>query len=127
MQSGGLNPSGHQSRKRCGINLTKGVAGFGVGLGSGRCVVQIHHSRAVIGYFRPVQRQCSRSGCAESAVVTLTYQYARSAVWLDDLSAERDPHAYDLCQRHGARLSVPHGWRMEDRRSHSDLALAAAG
>ena len=24
---------------------------------------------------------------------------------------ERDPHAYDLCERHAARLSVPLGWR----------------
>jgi len=74
-----------------------------------------------------VQRQCSRSGCAEAAVITLTYQYARSAVWLDDLSAERDPHAYDLCRRHGARLSVPHGWRLEDRRTVEEFVLAAAG
>jgi Protein of unknown function (DUF3499) len=79
------------------------------------------------GIFGDVQRQCSRSGCAEEAVVTLTYQYARSAVWLDDLSAERDPHSYDLCRRHGARLSVPHGWRLEDRRSVIEFAFAAAG
>ena len=74
-----------------------------------------------------MQRQCSRSGCAEEAVITLTYQYARSAVWLDDLSAERDPHAYDLCRRHGSRLSVPHGWRLEDRRTVAEFVLAAAG
>lgn len=77
--------------------------------------------------FLSVQRQCSRSGCADSAVVTLTYQYARSAVWLDELAAERDPHAYDLCQRHGARLSVPHGWRLEDRRHRAELIYAATG
>jgi hypothetical protein len=59
--------------------------------------------------------------------MTLTYQYARSAVWLDDLSAVRDPHAYDLCARHGARLSVPHGWRLDDRRTAGDFAYAAAG
>lgn len=58
-------------------------------------------------------------------MITLTYQYARSAVWLDDLAPERDPHAYDLCRRHGARLSVPHGWRLEDRRTSRELALAA--
>ena len=46
-----------------------------------------------------------------------SYQYARSLVWLDDLSDERDPHSYDLCQRHTARLSVPNGWRLEDRRA----------
>jgi len=63
-----------------------------------------------------VKRLCSRPGCAEGASVTLTYQYARSAAWLDELARERDPHAYDLCQRHAGRLSVPHGWRLEDRR-----------
>ena len=59
--------------------------------------------------------------------MTLTYQYARSAVRLDDLSPERDPHAYDLCRRHGARLSVPHGWRLEDRRSSHEFEYLAAG
>jgi hypothetical protein len=72
-----------------------------------------------------MSRQCSRTGCAEAAVVTLSYQYARSIVWLDDLSEERDPHSYDLCQRHGARLSVPNGWRMEDRRSRRQLVYAS--
>jgi len=73
-----------------------------------------------------MSRQCSRSGCAEAGVVTLSYQYARSIVWLDELSAERDPHSYDLCQRHAARLSVPNGWRLEDRRSRRELVYAAA-
>jgi len=48
--------------------------------------------------------------------VTLTYHYGRSQVWLDHLSNERDPHAYDLCERHAQRLSVPSGWSLEDRR-----------
>ena len=65
------------------------------------------------GLFR---RQCSRPGCAEVASATLTYQYARSLVWLDELTPERDPHGYDLCPRHAARLGVPSGWRLEDRR-----------
>ena len=63
-----------------------------------------------------VNRQCSRPGCAESAVATLTYQYARSVAWLDELSEVRDPHGYDLCERHAERLRVPHGWRLEERR-----------
>lgn len=48
--------------------------------------------------------------------MTLTYRYQRSQVWLDDLHHERDPHAYDLCPRHAARLSVPLGWHLLDRR-----------
>jgi hypothetical protein len=71
-----------------------------------------------------MQRQCSRSGCAEPATATLTYQYGRAQVWLDDLSSEREPHDYDLCVRHTARLSVPNGWRLEDRRSSKVLAFS---
>jgi len=71
-----------------------------------------------------MQRQCSRTGCAEAATVTLTYQYGRAQVWLDDLTDEREPHGYDLCERHSARLSVPNGWRLEDRRR---IGLRPAG
>ncbi|MFZ4809776.1 MAG: DUF3499 family protein [Ilumatobacteraceae bacterium] len=71
-------------------------------------------------------RQCSRTGCAAPAVATLTYQYARSLVWLDALTAERDPHCYDLCDRHAERLSVPNGWQLEDRRQPLRLAEFAA-
>jgi hypothetical protein len=55
----------------------------------------------------------------------LTYQYGRALVWLDDLVAERDPHAYDLCERHARRLSVPNGWRVDDRRSGRLVSLGA--
>jgi hypothetical protein len=50
-------------------------------------------------------------------MVTLSYQYGRAQVWLDDLSVERDPHDYDLCDRHAGRLTVPQGWQMRDRRA----------
>jgi hypothetical protein len=69
-----------------------------------------------VGSFGGVTRQCSRPGCAETAGATLTYVYARQFVWLDDLAHERDPHAYDLCERHAARVRVPNGWRFDDRR-----------
>ncbi len=61
-------------------------------------------------------RQCSRTGCAERADATLTYQYGSSTAWLDALWSVRDPHAYDLCRRHAARVSVPQGWQLRDRR-----------
>lgn len=70
------------------------------------------------------ERQCSRTGCSERAEVTLTYDYARSHVWLDRLSDERDPHAYDMCARHAARLSVPSGWHLDDRRVVHDHLIA---
>jgi len=73
----------------------------------------------------PRVRQCSRTGCCEPATVTLTYQYGRALVWLDELLADRDPHAYDLCDRHAERLSVPNGWRLDDRRPLRLMTIAS--
>jgi hypothetical protein len=66
-------------------------------------------------------RQCTRQGCVHHATVTLTYQYGRSQVWLDDLWAERDPHSYDLCDQHANRLKPPSGWHLEDRRQRTHV------
>jgi hypothetical protein len=63
-----------------------------------------------------MRRHCSKTGCAEPAAATLTYHYAASQVWLDDLTSERDPHVYDLCERHADGLRVPSGWSLHDRR-----------
>lgn len=71
-------------------------------------------------------RQCSRTDCSESATATLTYRYGQSQVWIDELSAERDPHAYDLCNRHADRLTAPQGWMLLDRRA-SDTSTLLAG
>ena len=72
-----------------------------------------------------VTRQCSRTGCSESAAVTLTYQYAHAQVWLDPLHPERDPHSYDLCERHAGRLTAPQGWQVRDRRQPHQPTLIA--
>jgi hypothetical protein len=64
-----------------------------------------------------MRRQCSRPGCAEPASATLSYQYRDAVVWIGDLAPERNPHDYDLCPMHTDRLSVPRGWRLEDRRT----------
>jgi len=61
-------------------------------------------------------RQCTRQGCVHVATVTLSYQYSRSMVWLDELTPEREPHSYDLCDQHADRLTAPYGWHREDRR-----------
>jgi hypothetical protein len=74
--------------------------------------------------FIHMARHCSRSGCANEAELTLSYQYARSLVWLDDLTPEREPHSYDLCDQHARRLKPPSGWRLEDRR-HRTFAEGA--
>ena len=71
------------------------------------------------------RRQCSRPACAEPAAVTLTYEYGRSQVWIDELTAERDPHGYDLCAAHAGRLSVPLGWHLADRRGSLQRTLLA--
>jgi hypothetical protein len=71
-------------------------------------------------------RQCTRTGCSERAEVTLTYDYGQSHAWLEALSAERDPHTYDMCTRHAERLSVPSGWHLDDRRPSRHLNLIAS-
>jgi hypothetical protein len=63
-----------------------------------------------------LRRHCSRPACAEPAAATLSYDYQAGTAWVDVLTPERDPHCYDLCAHHAARVSVPHGWRLDDRR-----------
>ena len=38
-------------------------------------------------------------------------------MWLDNLDEEPDPSSYDLCSGHAARLRVPVGWALDDRRT----------
>ncbi|MGG5171987.1 DUF3499 domain-containing protein [Pseudarthrobacter sp. J1738] len=57
-------------------------------------------------------RQCSRSGCRQSAVATLTFVYADSTAVLGPLATYAEPHCYDLCAQHAARLTVPRGWEV---------------
>jgi len=75
----------------------------------------------------PGVRLCSRPDCARAGSVCLTYDYARSTVWLDHLPAEADPHEYDLCESHATRLRVPHGWELVDRRNPVGTRTAATG
>ena len=66
-------------------------------------------------------RLCSRPACSEPAGATLTYHYRQGMAWLDDMTPDRDPHGYDLCDRHADRISVPHGWRLDDRRAEVEV------
>lgn len=43
---------------------------------------------------------------------TLTYVYSDSNAILGPLAATAEPHSYDLCERHAARLTAPRGWTM---------------
>jgi hypothetical protein len=45
--------------------------------------------------------------------MTLTYIYADSRAVLGPIATFSEPHAYDLCERHAARLTVPNGWSVE--------------
>jgi hypothetical protein len=57
-------------------------------------------------------RSCSRSGCARSAVATLTYVYSDSTAVVGPLASFAEPHSYDLCEQHAVRLTVPRGWEV---------------
>jgi Protein of unknown function (DUF3499) len=44
--------------------------------------------------------------------MTLTYIYAESTAVLGPLATFSEPHSYDLCEKHSARLTVPNGWNV---------------
>ncbi|WP_214056373.1 DUF3499 domain-containing protein [Nocardioides aquaticus] len=78
-------------------------------------------------------RRCSRTPCGRPAVSTLTYVYADQTAVLGPLSTYAEPHAYDLCEQHGQRLSAPRGWEVlrlardtRDRGPSDDDLLALA-
>lgn len=62
---------------------------------------------------QPAGRPCSRVSCRAAATMTLTYIYADSRAVLGPIATYSEPHAYDLCERHAARLTVPNGWSVE--------------
>ena len=55
-------------------------------------------------------RRCSRPGCRQDAVYTLTYVYRDSTAVVGPLAAYTEPHCYDLCEAHAGRLTAPLGW-----------------
>lgn len=57
-------------------------------------------------------RRCSRTACGRPAVATLTYVYADSTAVLGPLATYAEPHCYDLCSEHSARLTAPRGWEV---------------
>ncbi|APU17324.1 putative DUF3499 family protein [Actinoalloteichus sp. GBA129-24] len=57
-------------------------------------------------------RRCSRTGCTNPAVATLTYAYADSTAVVGPLATFAEPHSYDLCEAHAMRLTAPKGWEV---------------
>jgi len=55
-------------------------------------------------------RGCSRATCRAMATMTLTYIYSESTAVLGPLATFAEPHAYDLCEFHARKLTVPNGW-----------------
>lgn len=77
-------------------------------------------------------RRCSRPGCGQPALATLTYAYAESTAVVGPLTNQPDPHSWDLCQKHSEKITAPVGWEIVrvgdvDIDDEDDLiALAAA-
>jgi hypothetical protein len=61
-------------------------------------------------------RKCARQGCRWPASASLTYTYDQKVVWVEDLTPQPHPAAYDLCAAHAERLGVPIGWTKQDLR-----------
>jgi hypothetical protein len=59
---------------------------------------------------------CTRSGCGQAAVVTLTFEYATRQVWLSEFVGGNPTNSYALCGDHAGRLTVPLGWEKRDMR-----------
>ena len=45
-------------------------------------------------------------------MATLTYVYADSQAIVGPLALQAEPHQYDLCDTHAARLTAPRGWEV---------------
>jgi hypothetical protein len=69
---------------------------------------------------RAAERACVRPGCPAPARATLTFRYDSREAWLERLSSEPRPEAYDLCSAHAARTRPPHGWQLRDRRPREE-------
>ena len=68
-------------------------------------------------------RRCSRNGCTNPAVATLTFAYADSTAVVGPLATAVEPHSYDLCSVHAQGLTAPKGWevvRPDDERGDTD-------
>ncbi len=57
-----------------------------------------------------VPRRCCRPGCPQYAVATLTFVYSDSTAVVGPLATAPEPHSWDLCVAHAARITAPRGW-----------------
>ena len=71
-------------------------------------------------------RRCSRTGCPEGAVATLTYVYSDSTAVVGPLATYAEPHSYDLCEEHARRLTVPKGWEVVRHEGEYSLPMPSS-
>lgn len=65
------------------------------------------------GSLRDVKdRRCTKTGCGNVAVATLTYAYADSMAVVGPLALRAEPGTYDLCSEHTLALRIPRGWEL---------------
>ena len=69
-------------------------------------------------------RRCSRPGCKQDAVYTLTYVYRDSTAVVGPLAAYTEPHCYDLCEGHAGRLTAPLGWDVVRLPVHEEVRMS---
>lgn len=62
---------------------------------------------------------CAR--CGSPAAAVMTFSYADSSVWMDDLVHGLDRHGYAMCADHADRMIPPLGWTLTDRRTVTRL------
>jgi hypothetical protein len=71
-----------------------------------------------------LRRRCSRIACGRAAIATLTYVYADSTAVVGPLATSAEPHSYDLCEEHAARLTAPLGWELVRLEVEAEADLA---
>jgi hypothetical protein len=91
------------------------VPNVGGRLGVGGAVDMVRHVR-----------RCSRTGCADGAVATLTYVYSDSTAVVGPLATYAEPHSYDLCEEHARRLTVPKGWEVVRHEGEYSLPMPSS-
>ena len=57
-------------------------------------------------------RACSRPTCNQPAVASLTYDYGEATAVLGPLPMNREPHAFELCDKHAHNFTAPRGWQV---------------
>lgn len=67
-------------------------------------------------------RTCSRVSCRTLASSTLTYIYAEQVALLGPIATFSEPHSYDLCEKHAARMTVPNGWKVIRQQPDAEVA-----